>query len=172
MNKLIFIVGGARSGKSRYSIELARGIGRKVAFIATCKPQDEEMRKRVALHKRWRPAHWKTIEENRNIKSLLVKLKNRFDVIIIDCLGLFVSELLSNGLNEKAIQKEIKSIAQILSKSKTTAIVISNQVGGGIVPVNPVARQFIDLMGLSNQIVSRYADTVYIMEAGIPVKIK
>lgn len=172
INKFIFVVGGARSGKSRFCVELAKDIGKNVLFIATCIPQDKEMRKRVSLHKRSRPRHWKVIEKNKDINPVLRKSKNKFGVIIIDCLGLFISNLLSEGLNEKAIQKEIKTIAQTLSKAKATAIVVSNEVGGGIVPENPLARQFRDLIGLSNQIMSRYADIVYVMQAGIPVKIK
>ncbi len=130
------------------------------------------MRKRILLHKKSRPRNWKVIEEYGKINSVLTKSKNRFDAIIIDCLGLFISNLLSEGLSERAIQKETKSIAQTLSKAKTTAIVVSNEVGAGIVPENPLARQFRDLIGLSNQIMSQYADTVYVMQAGIPVKIK
>lgn len=172
MAKFIFIVGGARSGKSGYARDLAKGISKKVAFIATCIPQDEEMKKRIAQHKRIRPRYWKIIEEGKDVKSALIKLKNRFDVVIIDCLGLLISNFLHHGLNEKLIERKIRAIAQILPKAKFTSIVVSNEVGSGIVPENILARQFRDLTGLSNQIMSEYADTVYIMQAGIPVKIK
>lgn len=172
MEKFIFVIGGARSGKSRYARDLAKGISRRVVFIATCLSQDKEMKKRVALHKRSRPRYWKVIEEGKDVKSILIKLKNRFDVVIIDCLGLLISNLLQDALNEKAIEREIKAIAQILTKAKVTSIVVSNKVGGGIVPENQLARRFRDLTGLSNQIMARYADAVYIMQAGIPVKIK
>ena len=172
MDKFIFIVGGARSGKSRYAQELAKQKGGKVAFFATCIPQDREMKKRVSLHRKMRPRHWKVIEEPKDIKSILLKLKQKFEVIIIDCLGLLVSNFLSDGWKEGRIEKEIKSIVKILSKAKFTSIVVSNEVGGGIVPKNALARKFRDLLGVSNQIISQYADIVYIMQAGIPVKIK
>lgn len=172
MSKIILIIGGARSGKSRYAQELAKRIGKKVCFIATCEPQDEEMVKRVALHKKSRPHHWKTIEESKNIKSILIKSKTKFGAIIIDCLGLLISNFLSAGLKEKQIEREIKLILGIISKAEYATIIVSNEVGSGIVPDNPLARSFRDILGMSNQIMSRYADTVYIMQAGIPVTIK
>ncbi len=172
MEKVILIIGGARSGKSRYAQNLAKGISKKVCFVATCIPEDKEMKDRVALHKTSRPACWKTIEAPKNIKSILLKSKTKFDVIIIDCLGLLISKHLSLGLKEKQIEKEIKSIAQLLSKANLTSIIVSNDVGSGIVPENPLARKFRDILGLSNQIMSQYADAVYVMQAGIPLKIK
>lgn len=172
MGEFILITGGARSGKSRYAKDLAKAIGKKVAFIATCVAHDEEMKKRVALHKRSRPRHWQVIEESTNIKPVLIKLKNKFDVVIIDCLGLLISNFLQNGLDGKAIEKEIKAIAGVLSGREFTSIVVSNEVGDGIVPENHLARRFRDLVGLSNQILAEHADIVYVMQAGIPVRIK
>ena len=172
MDNFIFIIGGARSGKSRYAQELAKQKGGKTVFFATCVPQDKEMKKRISRHRKMRPRYWKVIEEPKDIKSVLLKLKHGFDVAIIDCLGLLLSNFLSDGWKEGRIEKEIKAIAKILSKAKFTAIVVSNEVGSGIVPKNPLARKFRDLLGTSNQIISQYADIVYIMQAGVPVKIK
>ncbi|UCD55421.1 MAG: bifunctional adenosylcobinamide kinase/adenosylcobinamide-phosphate guanylyltransferase [Candidatus Omnitrophota bacterium] len=172
MDKFIFVIGGARSGKSRYAQELAKQKGGKTVFFATCVPCDKEMKKRISRHRKARPRHWRVIEEPKDIKSVLLKLKRRFDVVIIDCLGLLVSNFLSDGWKESRIEKEIKAIAGILSKAKFTAIVVSNEVGGGIVPENPLARKFRDLLGISNQAMSQYADIVYIMQAGIPVRVK
>lgn len=172
MEKFIFIAGGARSGKSRYAQELAKKISRKVCFIATCVPPDREMKKRILLHKKSRPRCWKTIEGPKDIKSALIKSKTKFDAVIIDCLGLLISKFLSDGLKEKQIEREIKSIAEIASKAKCTTIIVSNEVGGGIVPENALARSFRDILGMSNQIMSRHADAVYIMQTGIPMKIK
>ncbi len=172
MKKFIFITGGARSGKSRYAQDLARGISKRVAFIATCIPQDEEMKNRIALHKKSRPSNWKVIEESKDIESTLVKLKNKTDVVIIDCLGLLISNLLSEGADEKVIEKKIRTIAQILPKVEFTSIVVSNEVGSGIVPDNPLARRFRDLLGLSNQIIAKKADEVIFIQSGIPITIK
>ncbi|OGW75190.1 MAG: bifunctional adenosylcobinamide kinase/adenosylcobinamide-phosphate guanylyltransferase [Omnitrophica bacterium RBG_13_46_9] len=172
MREFIFIVGGARSGKSRYAQGLAKKIGKKIAFIATCIPGDSEMRERVRLHKKKRPRHWKVIEEPMDVKFALSKLKNRSDVVVIDCLGLFISNLLSAGLSENMITKKIASLASFLSKAEFTSIVVSNEVGGGIVPENALARKFRDLTGLANQVMARKADTVIFMQSGVPLRIK
>ncbi len=172
MGKFIFILGGARSGKSSYAQELAKGISKNVVFIATCAPKDKEMKNRIAAHKKSRPRCWKTIENPKNIKSTLINFKTKFDVIIIDCLGLLISKFLLDGLKEKRIEREIESIAQIILKTKYTTIIVSNEAGSGVVPGNRLARSFRDILGISNQIMSRHAETVYIMQAGIPVKIK
>jgi len=172
MKEFIFIVGGARSGKSRYAQGLAKKIGRRVAFVATCVPQDREMKKRVARHQDARPRFWKTIEEPRNITSVLAGLTNKFEVVIIDCLGILISNLLSSGLSQRAVEKEIRAIAEFLSKAEFSSIVVSNEVGGGIVPENALARKFRDLAGFSNQIMSKRASDVVLMQCGIPMKIK
>lgn len=169
MGKYIFIVGGVRSGKSRYARDLAKGISKKVAFIATCIPHDEEMKKRIAIHKKSRPRFWRVIEEGRDVESALNKLKNKFDVVIIDCLGLLISNFLHYGLDEEVIKKKIKTIIKILSNANFTTILVSNEVGSSIVPENLLARRFQDILGLSNQMIAKKADEVIFMQAGIPV---
>jgi adenosylcobinamide kinase/adenosylcobinamide-phosphate guanylyltransferase len=172
MRKFIFIIGGARSGKSGFAVRIAKKIGKKVLFIATCVPRDEEMKARVRLHKRSRPAGWKVIEENKEIPARLADEKDKFEAVIIDCLGLYISNLLLRGMTQKKIEERIESMARALSNRKATAILVSNDVGSGIVPDNPMARRFRDLAGVANQMIARYADTVYFMQAGIPIKIK
>lgn len=172
MGKFIFIIGGARSGKSNYAQELAKKISRKVIFIATCAPGDSEMNKRVALHKKSRPHYWKTLEVPKNLNAAIKKIKNKTDVIIIDCLGLFISNLLGKSAKEARIKKEIKSINASLRKANFTSIIVSNEVGAGIVPLNPMARSFRDLLGLANQQMAEEADEVIMMQAGIPITIK
>jgi len=172
MKKFTFIVGGARSGKSRYAQELAKRISKKVVFVATCVPHDKEMKERIALHRKVRPRYWKVIEEPRAIRSILPGLKQGFDVVIIDCLGLLISNFLLDGLKEVAIEKEITSIVDSLSRAKFTSIVVSNEVGGGVVPGNALARKFRDLTGLANQIMAKKADSVVFMQSGIPTIIK
>jgi len=172
MGRFTFIIGGSRSGKSRYAQELARGQGKKIAFIATCVPRDSEMKKRVALHKKSRPKSWKVFEEPGNIRYALGRLQGKYDTVIVDCLGLFISNLLSKNLSDSRIKKEIKSTSEALSKAGFDTIVVSNAVGEGLVPLNPVGRRFVDLVGLANQAMAGSADTVYHMQAGIPVKIK
>lgn len=172
MGRLIFVLGGARSGKSKFAQTLAKRLDGQVVFIATCIPKDREMKKRVSLHKKHRPRHWRTIEDKNNILQVLKTLRGKPKVIIIDCLGLFISNLLAEGKQEKFIEREVKGIAQKLSKSNFLSIVVSNEVGGGIVPINKLARNFRDITGMSNQIMASYADTVYVLHAGIPTPIK
>ncbi len=172
MGKIIFILGGARSGKSRYAVKVAKGIGERVAFIATCEPKDYEMKKRIRLHKASRPKSWKSLDAHNLELSLLKEACAKFNVIVIDCLTLLVSNLILSGFKEKVIEKKIKSALQILSKSPVNCIIVSNEVGLGIVPDNKMARNFRDIAGRVNQIVADKADTVFFMVSGIPLKIK
>ena len=172
MGKIIFILGGARSGKSTYAIELAKRLDKKVAFIATCMPLDGEMKKRIQLHKKKRPPHWQTFEETKDIASLTKKLDSRFNVVIIDCLTLFISNLLSEGLSDRAIEVRINKMLKALLFARHTSIIISNEVGLGIVPNNPLARRFRDLAGKINQMIAQKADEVFFMISGMPLKMK
>lgn len=172
MKKLILILGGARSGKSNYAVEMAKEFKKKVVFVATAASSDEEMEKRIALHKSSRPKQWELIEEGRDIVSILPALKDKYEVALIDCLGLLVSNLLADDLTDEEIEKRIKKLVEAIQKVNITTIMVSNEVGSGIVPMNALARRFRDLLGLSNQMIAKEADEVVFMRAGIPVKIK
>ena len=172
MGKIVFILGGARSGKSSYAIKLAKGLRKKTAFIATCVLHDSEMKKRIELHKKSRPRHWKLIEEGRNIGSCLANLKNEYEIILIDCLGLWISNLLSDNLTDRGIEKEIARLSKSISRLNVNILVVSNEVGGGIVPDNLLARRFRDLLGQANQTMAKIADEVIFMHSGIPLTIK
>lgn len=172
MGKITFILGGARSGKSSYAVKLAKSSGRKVAFIATCIFTDSEMKKRIKLHKRSRPAGWKVVEEGVDIGSVLSGLEGAYDVILIDCLGLFVTNLLAKRLTDKQIERRIKELRSAISTARGAVIVASNDVGSGIVPDNLLARRFRDLLGMTNQMMAAQADEVIFMQAGIPLIIK
>ncbi|MEE9500074.1 MAG: bifunctional adenosylcobinamide kinase/adenosylcobinamide-phosphate guanylyltransferase [Candidatus Omnitrophota bacterium] len=172
MKKLILVLGGARSGKSSYAVELAKEFKKKVVFIATAASCDEEMAKRIALHRNSRPKQWKLVEEGRDISAILPALKDRYEVVLIDCLGLLVSNLLADDLTDDEIEKRIKKLVEAILKIDVTTIVVSNEVGSGIVPMNALARRFRDLLGLSNQMIAKKADEVIFMRAGIPVRIK
>jgi len=171
MGKIIFVLGGARSGKSAFALEMAKNSGTRVAFIATGEPRDEEMRKRIEMHRKSRPAAWKTFEVAREVSPVLNKIKRRFGVIIVDCATLLVSNLLLNGFSETRICGEFKKISKITKQADSTVIVVSNEVGLGIVPHNALARGFRDIVGRVNQIVAEEADEVFFIVAGIPSKI-
>ena len=172
MKKLILILGGARSGKSSYAVEMAKEFKKKVVFIATAACCDEEMAKRIALHKNSRPKQWGLIEEGKDVASILPGLKDKYEVVLIDCLGLLVSNLLADDLTDEEIEKRIKKLVEAIEKINVTTIIVSNEVGSGIVPMNALARRFRDLLGLSNQMIAKKADEVVFMRAGIPVIIK
>ena len=172
MKKLIFILGGAKSGKSSYAVELAKKLKKKVVFIATASSSDKEMKKKIELHKISRPQQWKLIEEGKDIGPILSTLKDKYEVVLIDCLGLLVSNLLADNLKDEEIERKIKKLVNTILKINLTTIIVSNEVGSGIVPMNPLARRFRDLLGLSNQMIAKKADKVIFMQAGIPVIIK
>jgi len=173
MGKIIFILGGARSGKSIFSLKLAKdSVKRKVAFVATGQARDCEMKKRILLHKLTRPSNFKTFEEALNLSGLLKKISSGFDVIIIDCLTLFVSNLMLKRFKEKEILEEIDKILAILKKTNTKAIIVSNEVGLGIVPQTKLGRNFRDIAGKVNQAVAKKADNVFFMVSGLPWRVK
>lgn len=172
MKKLIFITGSARSGKSRFAVSLARGISDKVAFVATAKPLDSEMNLRIIQHKKERPKTWLTIEGDGDIINRLTEIEPEYKVVIIDCLTMFVSDLVLEGLKDAEINDKIKKLNEVLLNAPYATIIVSNEVGGGIVPGNRLARRFRDLAGIVNQTVAGYASIVYLMVSGIPVLIK
>ncbi|MDD5108950.1 MAG: bifunctional adenosylcobinamide kinase/adenosylcobinamide-phosphate guanylyltransferase [Candidatus Omnitrophica bacterium] len=171
MNKITLILGGARSGKSSYALTLAKRY-KKVAFIATCQGQDKEMRQRIKLHKEARPKHWDTFEEPRNLKKVIEGINNKFECILIDCLTLLVSNFILAGEKEPKIFKELDELLSILVKKRVKIIIVSNEVGLGLVPVNKLGRDFRDIAGKVNQFVAAKAKEVIFMVSGIPLKIK
>lgn len=173
MGKISFILGGARSGKSQYALKLAKEtMSRKIAFIATCEPLDKEMAKRIAMHKNKRPAHWRTFEEPRDISLLLKKIRNKYELIILDCLTLLVSNLFLKNIKESVIKKEINKVLSLLKSDEAGLIIVSNEVGLGIVPENKLARDFRDVAGRINQVVAEKSDCVFFMVSGLSLKIK
>jgi adenosylcobinamide kinase/adenosylcobinamide-phosphate guanylyltransferase len=179
---LIFITGGARSGKSRYAVLLAQSNGEKVAFIATARAGDDEMAARILHHQQKRPAQWTTIEEQLDIAGAIRRVVDMgHSVVIIDCLTLLVSNLtFQPPCNESTITETrareildtVCEIAETAAAVDATVIVISNELGMGIVPDNRLARRFRDVAGRANQMLAEAADGVYFCVSGIPVKIK
>lgn len=171
MGKITFILGGARSGKSTYAVNLAKKHS-KVAFVATCLPMDNEMKKRIALHKKNRPASWKTFEEPKNLAPVLKNINSSIDCVIIDCLTLLISNLLLDGFKDRKIENRIGQMLEILKSAKYKSLIVSNEVGLGIHPNNRLGRRFRDLAGRINQLVAKKSDEVVFMVSGIPMKIK
>ena len=172
MKKIIFILGGARSGKSSYAVNLAKSLGKRIVFIATCIPGDSEMEHRIKLHKKSRPRTWRVIEEGVHIDSVLKRAKTGCDAILIDCMGLFISNLMMVESSDKKIESKLRQVIGQIEKMASGVIVVSNEVGMGIVPDNLLARRFRDLLGRVNQMIAQSADKVIMMNAGIPMMIK
>ena len=172
MGKLIFITGGSRSGKSSLAVKLAQSMRKKTLFIATCIPEDKEMKRRIALHRKKRPSSWRTIERRGVLTPILRKEVKADVIILIDCLTLFVSSLLMEEMEERKIKDEVVKIIAMIENGKATVIIVSNEVGSGLVPENKLGRDFRDIAGSCNQIVARGADEVIYMVSGIPVNIK
>ena len=169
---ITFILGGARSGKSTYAMELAKKISHNVAYVATCNYRDEEMDARIAKHQADRPAHWATIEEFNDLSAPLLHHANKFDVLLIDCLTLFISGLMLADQSDTIILDGIEKFLSTAQEIPGQLLIVANEVGLGIVPEHPLGRRFRDLAGIINQKVARVADEVFLMTAGIPMKIK
>jgi adenosylcobinamide kinase/adenosylcobinamide-phosphate guanylyltransferase len=171
---LIFITGGARSGKSKLALQLAERAGGKVAFIATARAEDDEMAERILIHQESRPKEWTTIEEPVDVPGAIAKVADH-DLIIMDCLTLLLSNLMldNSSLDEiDGILGKMEDLVKASRSFKGTVIVVSNEVGMGIVPENELARKFRDLAGRANQIMAKAADEVYLCVSGVPVNIK
>jgi adenosylcobinamide kinase/adenosylcobinamide-phosphate guanylyltransferase len=174
--KLIFILGGARSGKSRFAQELAGKLSNKVLFIATGEPGDEEMKARIEEHKKARPPSWRTLEIPTSIGQQLETKIGDAEVVIIDCLTLLVANRLGAELDylkaAKRVLTEIGGLIARIDQLDATFIIISNEVGSGLVPETKLGRLYRDLLGKAHQLIARRADEVYFMVAGISTKIK
>lgn len=172
MGDIIFFIGGARSGKSAYALELGSRIHGRKAFLATAEAFDDEMSERIAMHRKNRPVEWETIEEPLAINERLRKIDDVYDIVIIDCLTLWLSNMIGKDEDSDQIRAEIELLAATMKDVSYNSIVVSNEVGQGIVPENKVARLFRDLNGWINRRIASIADEVYIVTCGIPLKIK
>lgn len=172
MGKIILIIGGARSGKSTYALKLAHNKTGTTAFIATCEPKDTEMKKRISLHRAARPKNWTTLEVPCNITQCLKNIKPEVKTLVIDCLTLWITNLMMKNSTAPLIEKETKAMLTALKKMKTSAILVTNEVGLGIVPANKLARDFRDISGRVNQMAAEASNETYFMIAGIPWRIK
>jgi adenosylcobinamide kinase/adenosylcobinamide-phosphate guanylyltransferase len=171
VGELTFITGGARSGKSSFALGEASSRAGKRLFVATLEPRDEEMRLRAELHRAERGPGWDTREEPLGLAAALVEAREGYDVCVVDCLTLWLSNVVHAG---RDVEGEIARLVSALqgARERLAVYAVSNEVGMGIVPENGLARRFRDYAGLLNQKVAAAADGVYLMASGIPVRIK
>ena len=175
--KLILLLGGARSGKTEQAQRLAAELGGEVTYVATAEAGDEEMRGRIAAHRAARPAGWQTMERPLRLGDALTEWDA--SVVVVDCLTLLVSNILGDAgkhapaaLVEARVEAELSELLAAWKDAQFHLIVVSNEVGLGLVPDNALGRVYRDALGRANQRMAQAADEVYFMVAGLAVKIK
>jgi adenosylcobinamide kinase/adenosylcobinamide-phosphate guanylyltransferase len=171
-NQIIFIIGGARSGKSAFAENRACDWIGKRAYLATAQALDPEMVERVERHRKDRGNKWDTYEEPLAVAELLRKLSGRYEVVLLDCLTLWMSNVMGHIDDDATVTERSDKLVKAIEDYQGSCIVVSNEVGLGIVPDNPLARKFRDFAGMLNQKVAQSADEVYFIASGIPMKIK
>lgn len=172
--RLTLVLGGVRAGKSRHAQRLAQA-GQRVLVVATAEAGDKEMAARIEAHRAERPNDWDTLEEPLDLATAVAPPLPRYDTVLLDCLTLWVSNLLLQGGEPQArpdTQAEAKRLLRLYEKGDASWIVVSNEVGLGVIPANELARAYADELGRVNQIFAEAADDVVLMVAGVPVNIK
>lgn len=177
MARAIFITGGARSGKSVFAENLALELGAPLCYLATSETLDSEMEERVNLHKERRGQQWHTLEEPLDLSRALKESDGRYQAILVDCITLWLSNLLFAYENqewniEERILADVRQLAECLREMATPVVLVSNEVGMGIVPENALARLYRDIAGKANQLLAAAADEVHVVISGIPLKLK
>ena len=180
MGRLLLVLGGARSGKSAYAQQLAQELGgSRVLFVATAQAWDEEMAQRITRHQQERPAAWGTLEAPHQVGQAIALELHDATVVLVDCLTLLVSNTMlrlsespDSAAAAAAVQTELTALLRTCQTHGATYIVVSNEVGLGLVPDNPLGRLYRDLLGQANQRLARQAEAVYFMVAGLPVEVK
>jgi adenosylcobinamide kinase / adenosylcobinamide-phosphate guanylyltransferase len=179
MGELILITGGVRSGKSRFAEQLAREIGGdRVSYVATAEAGDDEMRDRIAAHRADRPGSWATFENPRDVDRAIVEASSGLEpprAILVDCLTMLVSNLLLDSDEATAaarVDRQVAAIRTACLRSAATVIVVTNEVGWGVVPPTSLGRRYRDLLGTANQALASGASRVYVLIAGIAVDCK
>ena len=178
MKKLILVTGGARSGKSSYALELCESLSEERCFIATCPVIDPEMDERIQAHKLEREGRgWHSFEEETGIANLFPKLGS-FQMVLVDCLTLWVNNLMflaereGRTFGEKQMQETAEKLVQAIAGFPGSVCLVTNEVGMGIVPDNALARKYRDLVGSCNRYLAKRADEVILVSCGIPLHLK
>jgi adenosylcobinamide kinase / adenosylcobinamide-phosphate guanylyltransferase len=179
LGKIVLVTGGARSGKSRFAEEYALACGGTVEYIATAEAGDDEMRARVKLHQQRRPAAWRTVEAPFNALIAMKEAVSRADVVLFDCLTIYISNLLLGpgmpteaGTRTESILTHWEQVLAIAAGGSAVVIIVTNEVGSGIVPDNALGREYRDLAGLANQQAAFAAAEVYLTLCGLAVDVK
>jgi adenosylcobinamide kinase/adenosylcobinamide-phosphate guanylyltransferase len=191
MGRLTLILGGARSGKSSFAEQRARELGGdSVLYVATSEAKDDEMQLRVTKHRAGRPAAWGTLEAPRNVAKALRQEGSRARVILLDCMTFLVANHLMDAAAPKDdpfgnpsadpfdpqiednVVTEVEALVAYVQETDIELLVVSNEVGLGVVPPYELGRAYRDILGRANQVLARHADEVQLLVAGIPMKVK
>jgi adenosylcobinamide kinase / adenosylcobinamide-phosphate guanylyltransferase len=168
----VLVLGGVRAGKSAFAVARARELGGRVVFVATAEAGDDEMAARIARHRAERPSTWRTIETPLALVSALTALDGEADVVIVDCLNLWIANMLDERADLPDLLREADGLAAIAGRPRYALLLVSNEVGWGIHPQTELGRRFRDALGLVNQAVARAAGEVVLMVAGCPLTVK
>jgi adenosylcobinamide kinase / adenosylcobinamide-phosphate guanylyltransferase len=183
VKKIILLLGGARSGKSHYAQQLAEQSARKVLFVATAEAGDEDMRLRIEKHKQNRPAAWRTLEAREHLGGQIEDEIGDEQLVLIDCITLLVNNIfcrydekqfedIADSVLEKQVISEMNELRTCFEKVEADFIIVSNEVGLGLVPDNRMGRLYRDILGRANQMLAQSSTEVYLMVAGIPLRVK
>lgn len=167
MSRITLILGGARSGKSRYAEGLAAKYRGVKTYVATAEALDDEMRERIAAHRDQRGSGWETLEVPLDLSTALSECRAGF--ILIDCITVWMGNLMHHG---RDVRSEMARLCHVLRNMRARTVIVSNEVGSGIVPGNALARTFRDAQGIANQTIAGVADEVILMVAGLPMGLK
>jgi len=172
VSRIILITGGARSGKSRFAENLARSFGAPLGYLATGESRDAEMDERIIRHRERRGPEWSTIEEPLRLTETLAAHDGHFRAVLVDCVTLWLSNLLLAHDVPERVMTEVREFIDTAPILTTPLILVTNEVGMGIVPENRLARMFRDLAGEANELLAAVADEVHVVFSGIPLKLK
>lgn len=185
MSRLILITGGARSGKSTFAEGKVKECGKNVLYVATSKPIDDEMKQRIAKHRAQRPSDWETLEEYKDLDMAIANSVQGKDAVLLDCVTIMITNLMLDKANdwdsltrenveeiENSIQHQIERLISLSKMSEIPFVLVTNEIGLGIVPATTMSRDFRDIAGRMNQLIAKAADEVYFCVSGIPMKIK
>jgi adenosylcobinamide kinase/adenosylcobinamide-phosphate guanylyltransferase len=174
MAEVTLVVGGCRSGKSAYAQTLAESLSPSRLYVATCPVIDDEMRRRIELHREARRGRgWETIEEPRDLCDMF-RRHEKYGVLLVDCISLWINNLMyaAPSCDESDVARQCEELTNAAAAHRGAVVFVSNEVGMGIVPENAQARQYRDLLGRANQVIAARADRVTLISCGIPLHLK
>jgi adenosylcobinamide kinase/adenosylcobinamide-phosphate guanylyltransferase len=172
-NEIILLTGGVKSGKSAYALQCGEQGTSERAFVATATARDNEMTAKIEKHRMERGTRWKTFEEPRDIAGLIAKIAGVFDVVLVDCLTLWVSNMLTMyNLTHDEMAEAFAGLVAGVRKAPARIVLVTNEVGLGVIPADSMSRSYQNLLGNLNRDIARVATSVYFMVSGVPLKMK